>query len=104
MGVSICDGACVNPVTPVRQGEVAQCDGYLFTPQAESDAFKNKQIADLRKSENEILEQRLKLYMDATTALTKEVNSRDNVEGIYRFVYFGLGVLVTGFIVSNVRR
>lgn len=107
---------CPNPVQPIKNGEQANCDGFLFSDQAEKDASAYKNNAEyyeelsnawavkskLQTDENQILEQRLKLYMDATSNLSKEVASRDNSESLYRFVYFGLGVLVTGLIVRNV--
>lgn len=94
---------CPNRVQPIQQGQAANCSGYLFSPDAESEAYKATQLADLYKTDNEILEKRLKLYMDETQALSKELSSRDNNESIYRFIYFGAGILVTGLIVRNLR-
>lgn len=92
---------CPQNVQPIKEGQVANCEGYLFSPGAESEAHKAKEIADLQRSENEILEQRLKLYMDTTSDLSKDIAKRDNNESYIRLFYFGLGVLVAGFAVRN---
>lgn len=95
---------CTRPVTPIRTGERAVCDGYLFSPDAESEAYKAKQLADLYKKENEILEKRLELYVRQSDVLAKQVARTENTESLYRLGYFALGVIITGVIASNVNR
>lgn len=101
---SICHSDCTKPVQPIKQGETAVCDGFLFSPSEEESAYKATQIVDLQKEENEILEKRLTLYMQESDALAKERAQKDNIEGLYRFAYFTLGVIVTGLVVRNVPR
>lgn len=96
-------GFCRENVQPIKEGQVANCEGFLFSPQAESDAFKAKETSDLQKSENEILEQRLKLYMDENNTLAQNQAKHDSNESYIRLGYFVLGILVTGLTVRNLR-
>lgn len=93
---------CASNVQPIKEGQAAQCTGYLFSPQAESEAYKATQISKLQAEENKILQTRLEMYMHQSDVLAKEVGKRDNTDGLYKFLYFGLGVVVTGVIAANV--
>ncbi len=95
---------CTKPVQPLQEGVPSPCTGYLFSPIQESEAYKSKELADLRQQENEILEKRLQLYITQTDALAKDIGNRNNMEGLYRFGYFALGAIVTGIIAKNVSR
>lgn len=95
---------CPQNVQVIKQGQTANCDGFLFSPSAESDSYKAKQLADLEKTENDILNERLQLYMKQSDALAKDVGQRDNSESLYRFGYFLLGAIITGYIAVNVRK
>lgn len=95
---------CPKNVAPIKKGDSAVCDGYLFSPEAESEAYKAKELAELRKAENEILSQRLELYMKQSDVLAKDVARRDNTESLYRVLYFALGAVLTGYIASNVSK
>lgn len=104
-------------VSPIKKGDVAACDGFLFSKDAERQAEeyrsdsqyykslseKYAQKAELEASQNTILEKRLNLYITSINDLSKEVAKRDNSESLYRTVYFVLGVLVTGLAVRNLR-
>lgn len=77
---------------------------------ARDDAAYYKKMSDklgerskLQDDENAVLEQRLKMYMDATSNLSKEVATRDTTESYIRIGYFVLGVVVTGLAVRNIR-
>lgn len=95
---------CSAKVQPIREGQAAQCSGYLFSPEAESEAYKATQISKLQKEENEILNKRLDLYIKQSDVLAKQLSRKDNTENLYRFAYFGLGVVITGMIAANVNR
>lgn len=113
-----CYADCPQKVSPINKGDVAQCDGFIFSDDAEKQAAQAvrdadffKQVNDqlVRKStaqqtENEILERRLNLYMQQSEVLAKDTARRDNTESLYRVLYFGLGVVMTGIIASNVSR
>lgn len=62
-----------------------------------------KQKIDLKDKEINILDQRLVNYQQLSTSLADQVGKQQTTEGLYRFGYFALGVLVTGLIVHNVR-
>ncbi len=103
-GISVAGADCPNSVTPISKGQVAVCDGYLFSPHAESEAWKATKLADLREQENKILERRLELYIKQSDTLAQEVAKRDNYEGLYRLGYFVIGAVLTGVIAKNVSR
>lgn len=109
---------CPQKVQVIDKGQVASCDGYLFSDEAEKEASKAKRDAEFYKSvndlltrktqlqtkENDILERRLNLYMNQSNVLAQEVAKRDNTDSLYRMGYFILGVVVTGYIAANVSR
>lgn len=109
---------CPNNVQPIKKGEAAVCDGFLFNSETEMQARKNAQDAayyevlynysdkknKIQEDQNSILEKRLKLYMDESETLSKRVANTETTESLYRFGYFALGVLVTGVILRNVRQ
>lgn len=110
-------GSCPQNVQVIHQNEKANCDGFLFSGPAEqaaeqdrddskyykslSDALQSK--TDLQAEENQILEKRLKLYMDSTQSLSQDVAKRDSTETWVRLGYFVLGVLGTSLVVRNLR-
>lgn len=112
--VIVQDG-CAN-VVPIKKGDPAPCNGFYFPDNAEKEAAQAKKDAEyfsdladayqkkseLQTDENNVLEQRLKLYMDTTQNLSKDLAQRDNTDSLYRFLYFGLGIVVTGVIVNRV--
>ncbi len=94
---------CNSSVRPINKGEPAQCTGYLFSPSAESAAYKATRISELQKEENEILQKRLDLYIKQSEVLAKEIAKRDSTEDLKRLGMFVLGVVVTGYIASNLK-
>lgn len=108
---------CVQDVQTIKQGDIANCDGFLFSDAAEkqaeqyrSDALFYKSYSDrlnekvqLEANENDLLQKRLNLYVQESATLSQEVSKRDNNENLYRFAYFVLGVVTTGLVVRNIR-
>ncbi len=94
---------CSVPVQPIKKGMEATCDGYLFSPDAESSAYKATRISELQKEENEILQKRLDLYIKQSDVLAKELAKRDNTEDLYRIAYFVGGILITGYLATNLK-
>lgn len=96
--------ACPNKVSPIKKGEVAKCDGFIFTNEAEKEAaeyrddykyykslYEKYKDRSIKQSESEqILEKRLKLYMDQSEKLAKYSTDSD----LQKAIYFGLGFLV----------
>lgn len=109
---------CPTNVQPIKKGDVATCDGFLFTKDAEKTAASDRDDAiyykklsdklqeksDLDDQQSKILNNRLKLYINESQSLAKSSAQKDNTETLYRFGYFVVGVLVTGVIAVNVRR
>jgi hypothetical protein len=112
------DGAfadCAN-VQPIKAGEVAACDGFLFSDAAEKKAAEARDDAEyykklstkleersvLEEQQSQVLNQRLQLYITEANALGKTLADKNTNESLYRFAYFALGVLVTGTIAANV--
>lgn len=93
---------CIKPVQAIKQGEVANCTGYLFSPDAEDKAYKATRIADLQEKENKILEERLRNYQTQSEELAKRLGKKESMEDLYRVGYFALGAILTGIIASNV--
>lgn len=109
---------CVRNVQPIKEGQVANCSGFLFSDEAERTASKARDDAeyyralsdlylkksDLQSEQSKILEERLKLYMDQSDRLIKERNSVQSTEKWLLLGAFALGVVATGFVVKNVRQ
>lgn len=109
--------ACDNPVSPIHTGEVAPCDGFIFSNDAEKQAegyradsqfYKSysdqlNQKIKLEEDENSVLQQRLNLYVQESRTLAQDTAKHDSNESLFRFGYFLLGVLATGLVVRNVR-
>lgn len=101
---------CPDDVQVINKGQVANCSGLLFSPEAskqmdeaiaDSKYFKevNGKLIERKKLTDEeisILDQRLKLYMNESNVLAKELSSRNSESSFQRIIYFGLGVLATG--------
>ena len=101
---------CPEDIQVIEQGQVANCDGLLFSPEAAKKVDENQQDAkyykelsgQLYESRNLYIEQvdtmdkRLKLYMDQSHTLAQEVTRKENEDKWQKFLYFGLGVLATG--------
>lgn len=95
--------SCSRNVQPIEKGQIANCTGFLFSPDAEEKAFKAVEISTLRAQENEILNRRLELYVKQSDALAREIARKQVTEDLYRGLYFVVGAVVTGFIAANVR-
>lgn len=105
-------------VQPINKQQSAPCDGFFFSDQAEKDASNAKLDAELHKSVNDVLvkkidllnqdnallERRLNLYIQQSERLSDSLSKKETNEGLYRFLYFSLGVVVTGVIAANVHK
>lgn len=101
---------CPEDVQVIEKGQTANCSGLLFSPEASKKA--DEAIEDVKyyksltdklgsrieysNKEVDILEKRLKLYMDQSNILAKEVVNRENEDKWQKVIWFGLGVLATG--------
>ncbi len=95
------------PVKRVEKGQVAECTGYIFSPEKELEVrirYDQFPILEQKLKAQEdisgILEQRLKNHQEYITSLEA---SRDRQ--FWRETgYFILGAVLTGFIATNVGR
>lgn len=109
---------CPKKVSPIKRGEVAQCDGFLFTDEAEKEASQArddvkayKEIVRLQdinitylKKENDTANERLQNFIVQTRELSKQVVMHEDKSEWQKFIYFAAGVAATSIIVSNVNR
>lgn len=102
-GYSACDKA----VTRLVEGSPALCTGYLFTPEKElevrlkvSTYDQMEQLVKKQEELNNILTKRVDNLQDLNLKYSDRESSRNFYE---KFIYFGLGALVTGFIAANVK-
>src|SRR5271165_2016352 len=108
---------CQQDVQVIKQGQSANCDGFLFSPGAESQAeqYRNdanfyKKYSDqldqkskLEEDENTVLQKRLSLYIDESRKLEEAKAHEQVTEDLIRIGCFSLGVIVTALIARNVR-
>lgn len=102
--------SCPEPVQIIQAGQTANCDGFLFSDDAEKkasqaidDATYYKDLSELLHKRSElsnkqigILDQRLNLYMTSSNELAKEVVRKRDQDFWQKTIYFSLGVIVTG--------
>lgn len=110
--------ACPESVQPLKKGEVANCNGLLYSPEADDQAAKDhldakyyKEInlrlekrKELTDKEIEILDKRLNLYVDQSQTLADQLAKKESTTKWERVLWFGLGVLATGIAVSGAKR
>ena len=101
---------CPEDIQELNKGQVANCSGLLFSPEASKKADemaadskyykevneKLVQRKELTDKEISVLDQRLKLYMNESQVLATELSRRESGSSYQKFLYFGLGVLATG--------
>lgn len=106
---------CPDDIQVLNKGQVANCDGLLFSPEASKKVDENQEDLkhyktlseklqvrqDYMNKENEILDKRLKLYVDQSNGLAERLISQENRSGWEKAFYFGLGVIVTGVAVHG---
>jgi len=106
---------CPEEVFDIRKGEVAPCNGLLFSPQASKEVLEAqnnveyyKNIADklikrkeLSDKQVEVLDKRLNGYIDQSHLLATQLYKKEKEDKWQKMIYFGLGVLATGIAVSG---
>jgi response regulator RpfG family c-di-GMP phosphodiesterase len=102
---------CAKPVTSLKEGTTAPCTGYLFSPEKELEVRLKVstygQMEDLVKRNeelNNILNNRVENLHKLNAAMIEREQSRENQDTLVKLGYFALGVIVTGFIATNVGR
>lgn len=102
---------CPVPVQYVHEFELAPCSGYLFSPEKELevrlkvDQFNLlEEYSATQADVNEALNKRLQEAHKYNEHLEKRLHQEKRNNEIYNFLYFTLGVLVTGLVAGNVGR
>lgn len=102
--------SCKDPVQVIEEGQKANCDGFLFSDEAEKtaaqardDAEYYKDLSELLRQRSEfsneqlgILDERLKTHMELSQNLSEELNRRERQDFWKNTLFFGLGILTTG--------
>lgn len=106
-----CLAKCPKPVQYLQDLEMAPCAGFLFSPEKEMEVrikLDNysflEDYSDTQEEVNEILTTRLQEAQKYNENLEKRLRQEKRNSDIYNFLYFGLGVIVTGLIAGNVGR
>ncbi|PCI45898.1 MAG: hypothetical protein COB41_00480 [Proteobacteria bacterium] len=102
-------GKCDKPVSYLSKGSTVSCTGYLFSPEKELEVRlkveKYNFLEEYSKTQqdiNEILSKRLTDSQEYNQYLSKRLKEERGSKFWRTTLYFGLGVLVTGLIASNV--
>lgn len=96
--------SCPKPVVLLQEGSPAPCTGYLFSPETELEARIAIQTQDKKDEIIKIQGDMLKIRTEQVNNYETMLKNRESESFWQRTVYFGLGVLVTGFIAANVGR
>jgi hypothetical protein len=106
---------CPEDIQVVTKGQIVNCDGILLSPIASKKAdeaiqdskyykaLSDKLIErqDYTTKEMNILDKRLQLYVEQSQILSKELVYKENQDKWQKFVWFGLGVAVSGLAVYS---
>lgn len=117
---------CISKVVSINKGEEAPCTGYLFSPEAEEEAWKTKETnkilekrEELNKQKEEMLNKQLEIkdliiekkdeqvniYHTKLVDTTKKYVDSQEGRGSRDLLFIGLGVLATvlaSVVVKNV--
>lgn len=95
---------CPKPVVRLIEGAAAPCTGYLFSPETELEARIAIQTQDKKDELIKTQEEMLRIRSEQVTNYEKIIQNKEQNTFLQNAIYFGLGVLVTGFIAVNVGR
>lgn len=104
---------CKDAVKLIKEGEKAECTGFLFSPDAEKKASQAhddvkyyKDLSELLRKRNQltneeikVLDERLKLYQDQSHLLAEQLNKKEREDFWQKTIYFGMGILATSIAV-----
>jgi len=106
-------GKCPEDIQVLNKGQVANCDGLLFSKKASEDvdetqddlvyyktlSQKLEERKNLTDKELSVLDKRLQIYMEQSQILAEQVYNKERESKWQKFIYFGLGVFATGIAV-----
>lgn len=93
--------ACDKPVTYLKEGTLAVCTGYLFSPEKEKEvretAIKYNTMEQLNSKQEElivVLQQRVYVGQQVSDNLRKENESLESKNRMDQIIYFSLGLVL----------
>lgn len=102
---------CTEKVQYLTEGSKVECNGYLFTPEMELKVrtkianYENmEELVKKTEELNTITETRLNNQLNQNEKLTASLNSQQQNTFWQNAGFFVLGVIVTGYIATNVKR
>lgn len=92
---------CLKPVTSIKKGTSAPCDGYIFTPEAEAENYRKleqsklyKELSENQEEQNNLVQERLNNYIQYSNDLNSELRKQQVRSDLTKVVYFLAGALV----------
>ena len=109
---------CPELVQPIKVNEKANCNGLLYSVEADLKAAKDhynaklyKEINDkltekekLIEKQNEILEKRLNNYIEQSLILSEQLSKKEQQSEWNKIIWFSLRIIATGTAVYGARQ
>lgn len=109
---------CKDSVQALEKGQPAPCTGLLYSEEADKKAAQDHEDAkfykdlnlrleqrkELTDKEINVLDKRLKLYIDQSETLAERLHKRESQTKWEKALWFGFGVLATGIAVYGASR
>src|SRR5690348_9417005 len=78
---NVASAACTKPVTYLTEGSTTQCNGYLFTPEAERTNYQKLEDLKILKETDKLQEER---FNEASTSLNEYIKYSRELEKVNR--------------------
>lgn len=102
---------CSKPVTYLAEGAKAPCTGYLFTPdtelkvRTEMDKFeKTKELLSAQKTYTAEISKELLIKAELNNNLKEQVKNLEEQSVYTKALWFGLGIILGGYTVYQIRK
>lgn len=99
--------ACAKPVSYLREGQPAECNGYLFTPEKEKEVREYKmQFEDIKKLSTaqddliKTLDKRVDVLTRTNQNLHSQITQLNEQSSFEKYLYFGMGA-VLGLLITK---
>lgn len=93
--------ACDKPVSYLQKGQVASCNGYLFSPEQEKEVrditikFNELKMLSAKQDElNSVLNQRIFVISEQNYNLREELKKTESSQTLETIIYFSLGIVL----------
>jgi len=109
---------CEESVQLIEKGQVANCTGFLFSPEAEQQVAENEsdlkyfkelnlkleRRQELSDKQINILEQRVFNYVEQTQILSEQIQRKERQSELQKYIWFALGIVVTSVAIHGVSK